>query len=131
MIDASATDLRDPIDRTRRLSSGAAAVAGAMAATTKVGNPSDFDAVGGRTSRSSVSSESTIRSGGSPGTKQIETSFCGARPIGSISSFDYGERESSACGPSEEAAVKIPPGRDGVSVRLMIQAILGQNATAA
>ena len=102
-----------------------------MAATTEVGNPSDSGAVGGRTSRSSVSSESTIRSGGSPGTKQIETSFCGARPIGSISSFDYGERESSACGPSEEAAVKIPPGRDGIPVRLLIQAILGQNATAA
>ena len=126
MIDASASDLRDPIDRTRRLSSGTAAAAAIMAATVEEGKLSDLCAIGGRTSRSSVSSESTIRSGGSPGTKQIETSFCGARPIGSISSFDNGERDSSACapgmlsGPVEGAAVLIPPGRDAVSVRMLI-----------
>ena len=127
MIDASASDLRDPIDRTRRLSSGAAAAAaaGAMAATVEVGKTADPGAIGGRTSRSSVSSESTIRSGGSPGTKQIETSFCGARPIGSISSFDNGERDAGASAGMlssafEDASVIIPSGRDAISVRFLI-----------
>lgn len=119
MIDASSTDLRDPIDRTRRLSSEAAAVARGMAATEEVADLTDPSAIGGRISRSSVSSESTIRSGGSPGTKQIETSFCGARPIGSISSLDNCERELSArddllSGPFEEAPVR--SGKDAISV---------------
>ena len=110
MIDESATDLRDPIDRTKRIPSGATE---GMAATVEEGKTADHGTVCKHASRDSVSSESTIRSGGSPGTKQIETSFCGTRPIGSISSFDNVEREAistvGTLSTSFEGATKINP----------------------
>ena len=126
LIDTSATDLRDPIDRSRCMSSGGSAITGLRAATVlEVGSSADLGAMCGRTSQNSISSESTIRSGGSPGTKQIETSFCGVRPIGSLSSFDNCERETNSCigmksDPFGDAVVPpgvVPPGRDTNVVR--------------
>ncbi len=82
MIDQSATDLRDPIDRARRVSNTSSAFVGDGGAGMTAGRGSRFG---------SFSSDST--GGGSPNTRKVETSFCGSKPIREEPSFDMGPSE--------------------------------------
>ena len=76
MIDASATDLREPMDRARKRSS-----------VHSGGKPGDDDGGGKHSRNGSISSTSTARSLGggrgaaSPTACKIETSFCGPKPM--------------------------------------------------
>ena len=122
MIDASAADLRDPIDRTRRYSStsgGGVGGVGGGGGTTEGTTPSASAGVtASRGSRfGSFSSDSTIKSGGSPGTMAIETSFCGPKPIAPEPSFDMG---TGAAHTSSAASMMAPTGQDVAAVAGMV-----------